>query len=286
MNVKLELRNQYSDFSKTNKRIADFILQQPEQFLKMTAIDVALESQTSSASIIRFVKSLGFSGLEDFKIALARSTTQSETSDNIDPIISKDDNVEVLCEKMNSLVSSANEDFYYQLDYQALEESIKIIQKARKIYLLGIGASSLPAYDLFHKLNRANIDTFFNFDAHMTVEFFNYLTNEDVVIAFSYSGRTTEVIYPVEVAKQKGASIISVTRNKESKLSRLSTIALHVPNNEHLTRVGAIASKYTSMLVADLLYLGAIQSNLDVIEKELLKTSKLTRALKTKDNGD
>ncbi|MFV0479151.1 MAG: MurR/RpiR family transcriptional regulator [Anaerorhabdus sp.] len=285
MNAKLELRNQYSLFSKTNKRIADFVLSHPERFLKMTAVDVALETQTSSASVVRFVKSLGFSGLDAFKIDLARSITQKESKD-IDPIISENDDIVTLCDRLNSLVSSAHEDFYYQLNKTDLKKSIELLQKARKIYLLGIGASSLPAYDLFHKLKRIDLDAFFSFDSHMTAEFFSYLTKDDVVVAFSYSGKTTEVIYPVEIAKDKGASIISVTRNKESRLGELATIALRVPNNEHLTRVGAIASKHTSMVVADLLYLGVIQKDLKLNEKKLLETSKVTWGLKMKSEED
>lgn len=286
MTVQLELRNRYPELSETNKKIANFVLESPNQFLKLNAVEIAEYAQTSSASVIRFVKSLGYQGLEDFKIQLALSTKNDQLEAMIDPIISQADNIDVLCEKLDSLASNSLRDLFYQLDKQALEAAINIIRSSKKVYLLGIGASSLPAYDLYHKLNRANIPAIFNFDTHMTCEFLNYINQDDVVIAFSYSGQTAEVIYPVQIAKDKGAPVISVTRQQPSVLSDLSTIALHVPNNEMLTRVGAIASKFTSMLVADLLYLGTIQSNLEKVEQGLLDTSRLTKVMKIENRKD
>ena len=181
------------------------------------------------------------------------------------------------------LIKSSNEDFFYQLDKNALEKAFKLIRNARNIYMLGIGASSLSAYDLFHKLKRANFNAFFYEDAHLNAEFFNYLTEEDVVIAFSYSGRTNEVIYPVKIASSKKASIIAVTRKKTNNLSKMADVLITVPNNEELTRMGAITSKYSSLIVSDLLYFGAIQKDFENIKDNLINTSILTRKLKLDD---
>lgn len=181
------------------------------------------------------------------------------------------------------LIESSNEDFFYQLDKKLLKKSFDIIRKAKSIYILGIGASSLPAYDLFHKLKRVNFNAFFFEDAHLNAEAFNYIGDKDVVIAFSYSGRTKEIIYPVKIAISKKTPVIAITRKKKNPLSSMANIPITVPNNEELTRIGAITSKYSSLIVSDLLYLGCIQKDFDNIKKNLIETSILARELKEND---
>ena len=96
-------------------------------------------------------------------------------------------------------------------------------------------------------------------------------------------GAVNEVIYPVKIASSKKASIIAVTRKKTNNLSKMADVLITVPNNEELTRMGAITSKYSSLIVSDLLYFGAIQKDFENIKDNLINTSILTRKLKLDD---
>lgn len=284
-NIKLEIRERYHAMSKAEKRISDFVLANAADCLGMTAVDIAAHSEVSSASIIRYVQKLGFDGLEGFKLALAAANSQDQDHDwnVVDPIISKTDSLETLCTKMENMVEGALGDLFYQLDYRELERAIRAIRGARRIYLLGIGASMLPAYDLFHKLKRADFDAGYYSDLNMVTEFLHYVDERDLVIAFSYSGQSKEVLYPCEAAKQRKAAIIAVTRNGESPLRKLADISLLVPNRESVTRIGAFTSVHTSIMMGDLMYMGAIQENLEEIEVHLIETRKLVEGLKMKD---
>lgn len=283
MNAYLIIRDRYENFSKAYKKISDYILSNPQYVIKSTALDISKKCGVSSASIVRFAKYIGFKGLDELKISIA-SKNYNDNINIINPIISPNDNIKELCDKLMILIKTSNEDFFYQLDKKLLEKAFNIIREARKIHILGIGASSLPAYDLFHKLKRVNFNAFFYEDAHLNAEVFNYIDNKDVVIVFSYSGRTKEIISPVKIASSKKTPIIAITRKKKNPLSNLADILITVPNNEELTRIGAITSKYSSLIVSDLLYLGCIQKDFDNIKKNLIETSILARELKLKEN--
>lgn len=283
MNAYLIIRDRYENFSKAYKKISDYILSNPQYVIKSTALDISKKCGVSSASIVRFAKYIGFKGLDELKISIA-SKNYNDNINIINPIISPNDNIKELCDKLMILIKTSNEDFFYQLDKKLLEKAFNIIREARKIHILGIGASSLPAYDLFHKLKRVNFNAFFYEDAHLNAEVFNYIGNKDVVIVFSYSGRTKEIISPVKIASSKKTPIIAITRKKKNPLSNLADILITVPNNEELTRIGAITSKYSSLIVSDLLYLGCIQKDFDNIKKNLIETSILARELKLKEN--
>ena len=281
VSVKLKIRERYNQMSRAEKKISDYVLADTANCAGRTAIDIAGESGVSSASVIRYVQKLGYEGLESFKLALAASASESE-EEMVDPIIEKGDDLDTMCHKMEVLFNTSSQDFFYQLDKQALGQAIEVIGKARRIYLVGIGASYLPAYDLFHKLKRADFNAACYQDINMMIEFFHYIDSRDVVIAFSYSGQSQEVLYASKIARQQNAVLIAVTRRRESALQDYADICLFVPDNEAVTRIGAFTSLHTSIIMADLLYMGVIKDDLDHIEQELVKTRKLVQGLKTK----
>ena len=283
--VILKIRERYEEMSRAEKKISDFILSHSTECLGMTTMDLARESEVSSASIIRYVQKLGFEGLEGFKLALASAGTRDKDSDwrVMDLIISPEYSIDGLCQKLEQKLATAMKDFFYQLDKEALLQAIHVLKKSRRIYTLGIGASMMPAYDLFHKLKRADFNSFYSQDTNMVMEFFNYLDERDSVVAFSYSGQSKEIIYACEAAKERGVIVIAVTRKSNSLLAGLADICLFVPNQERAMRIGAFTSRHTSMSMADLLYLGVIQDSLERLEGELMKTRKLVERLKIKE---
>lgn len=280
--IKLKIRGNYSQMSKADKKLSDFILMDSKNCLGMTAVDIAGQSGVSAATVIRYVQKLGFDGLEGFKLALAATGAQETEEDMVDPIISAEDNLDTLCHKMDVRITAEFQDFFYQLDKEALSLAIRAVKGARRIYLMGIGASMLPAYDLFHKLRRADFPADFYQDINMMVEFFNYVDERDVIIAFSYSGQSQEVLYACRMARQQKAAVVAVTRRKDSALQDLADICLLVPDHEAVLRMGAFTSLHASLMMGDLLYMGVIQENLEQIEVELIKTRKMVAGLKTK----
>lgn len=280
MDAETLIRQNYKKFSKVNKKIADFILKNPSEVLKMTASEIADRSQTSPASVTRFARSVGFDGLDELKLSIA-SKQGDQKNKNLDPIISKDDSIEVLCEKVALLLGTTVNDLMYSLNKKQVEQAIEAVKNAGTIYLLGIGASSLTAYNLYHKFNRAGRKAMFNFDPHMNLEFMNYSTSEDVVIAVSYSGYTKEVLLACEIAQKNQTPIIFITRNDGERIQQISDIQLLVPDNEHLVRVGAISSIASSMAVGDILYLGSIQDRIEEdIQARMIETNTLVNRLK------
>lgn len=117
----------------------------------------------------------------------------------------------------------------------------------------------------------------------MQFECLNYSKPEDVLIAISYSGTSKVVLIASEIARQNQTKIIFITRNESEKVKKISDEVLLVPANEHLLRVGAIASIASTMAVGNVLYLGSIQDDLDTtIEKNMMDTRKLVEKLKEK----
>lgn len=274
MKVQRAIKKKYTGFSVVNKKIADYFLSHPQGVIQQTSSEIASAVGVSPASIVRFVKKIGFKGLDEVRVLLATQQALKGDQKEIDPIIAVDDTLLDMSEKIKVLIKDTADDTFLDINFDILQIAIEKIRKARTVYLFGIGASSLPAYDLFHKLNRSGKQSSFVFDPHIGIEMLSYATAEDVVIAFSYSGDTKEILLACEYGKHQGANVIIVTRNHEEKIQKLADQLLTVPNNEHLLRVGAISSMYSSMMIGTILYLGTIQ---DKIDSEIESRMKITR---------
>ena len=281
MEVSTKIRKEYATLSKVNQRIADHILHFPSEVIKQTASEIGKASNASSATVVRFVKKIGYTGLEDLKVSLASEQVVKKNEHIIDPIVSSDDTLDVLCGKVETLIKETTTDVFAGMDQGSLKRAIERVKQSRRIYLFGIGSSSLIAYDLFHKFNRAGKEANFVFDSHIGLEMLTYATEEDVVIAVTYSGHTKEILLACEYAKQKGAFLIVITRNDGERISSLADEILKVPANEHLLRVGAISSLYASMIVGTVLYLGVIQEDIEKsIEGNMITTKNWVSPLK------
>lgn len=90
----------YSKLTTSEQKIADYILSDSEEFLKSNAQMIGDLTQTSGATVIRFCKKIGFSGLEQLKVEIAKSSIDSREDKKIDPIVQVEDTNELLVSKI------------------------------------------------------------------------------------------------------------------------------------------------------------------------------------------
>ena len=67
MSVKLQIKSIYRDCSKTEKKIADYILQNPKEVSRMTISEIANELKFADSTVFQFTKKLGYKGFRDFR---------------------------------------------------------------------------------------------------------------------------------------------------------------------------------------------------------------------------
>lgn len=278
--IVLKIRAEYESLSRTNKKIANYILNDTERFLKETSHEIADKAGVSSASVIRFARLIGFEGLEAFKRQLSADTLFNETAKSLDLLINSNSSVHDIVGKTQSIITGGVRDLFYQIDEEALATALEALRKANTVYLVGTGASALACYDLYHAFNRVNKRAVFNLDSHLTMEFLNFASEEDLLISISYGGNSMEAVYCAEIAKARGTKVIAITCNKPSRLANLADIKLTVPYTESSLRVSSMTSKINTLIVVDLLYLGYINPDLDSHRENLINTNKLVRKLK------
>lgn len=274
MNIRMEIKQNYEALNQSQKRVADTFLRHPD-VLTMSIAEIAAQSDTSASAITRFVRKFGYEGLDTFRIAMAQSSNAIASNEiiEIDPIVQKNDDLSTIIDKVAVMLSTTVSDTANFLDEKVIQEAISALKKARRIYLIGVGSSGVIAYDLAHKFNRAGFLALHSWDGHMVMENLAYLNEQDVVLSFSYSGETKEVLAALDIARERGAQSYIVTKNQSNEISKRVSGVIAIPTTEHLLRVGAIASFESSFQVATVLYLGVIE---EMIGPKLTKRMKKT----------
>jgi arabinose-5-phosphate isomerase len=114
-----------------------------------------------------------------------------------------------------------------ELDYQVLQAALNLILSCEGMILIaGSGTSSTIARRLAHTLTCSNLPAYFLDPGQCIHGYSAILRNRDILINFSRGGETDEVNFLAEVAREKGAIVISILENDKSTLANLSDIAI------------------------------------------------------------
>ena len=76
----------YSQMTKAEKKVADFVLSSPQEALASTITDLSKHCGVGETSVFRFCRTLEIKGYQDFKLSLAVSTSSNGVSTPKDTI--------------------------------------------------------------------------------------------------------------------------------------------------------------------------------------------------------
>lgn len=248
------IRSAYRNLTKGERRIADYIITHTESIMAETIPELAKHTGNANSTISRFCKKLGFSGLQDLKYALA-SELSSEGNENYQDIHPEDSYKEVV-EKIFQNITDGLQDTLKLLDYQAIEQAVNCLVKARRIAVYGFGNSATVCRDIETRFLRFGFVVQAYSDAHQQVTSASLLTESDVVLAVSHSGATIDMLESIRISKAAGATVIIITSHAKSDLAELADITLTGMGREVRYRSEAVSSRLIHMAIADVLYTG------------------------------
>lgn len=258
-----------NELSTTETKIAQYFIEQSNQVTTKTLSQMAEETSISQSSIYNFVVKLGFSGMQDFKIAVASNYSQAEpatTQERKITIFSDIDTSDSPMEVTNKIVQSnilLLEKLISEIDQEQLEKAINILNKTELLHFAGQGGSSTLAFNSYHKFIRAPIRTVYNSDFHMQLSTATKFTEQDTIILFSHSGETEETIKIAQTASKYGAKVIVLTGNPFCELIQYADAYFIIYSKESLFKSEALNSQIVYITVIDILYVSLLLRDKD-----------------------
>lgn len=259
----VRLKEAIDELNPSERIAADFIINNPEKMIDMSIAQLAENSGSSQAAIVRLCKTMGMKGYQDLKIKVAGDLQQNEVhnyAQNYQEIRQGDSLSNIVQYVANHNVQSILNTVKV-LDVEMLEQAASALSSAERIFFYGVGASNLIAQDAQQKFLRINKVCLAFADPHVQLTSSVTLTERDVAVGISYSGETKGVIATLKSARKQGAATISITKYGNNKLSSFADFPLFISSTEHEIRSGAMTSRIAQLSVIDMLYLGVASRN-------------------------
>lgn len=249
------IRSKYNNLTTTEKKVADYVLENSRRVVYMSITDLADACGVGESSIFRFCKSLSYKGYQEFKIAMAHSTAVENEIPQLTDEVLMSDTIEQVASKVLSTNISALNETYSLLDIQKVDKAIGYLVEAERILFFGVGSSLMTAMEAKIKFMRITNKTECSIDSHLQMMSAALMTKRDVAVIISYSGSTKDTIEVAKKAKERGATIISITRFEKSPLTSYSDLSLLCGANEGPLQGGSLSAKISQLYLLDLLYI-------------------------------
>ncbi len=259
------IRGYYPSFTPSEKKVADFFLEDTPGIIRMTLADVAAESGVSDASVLRFCRSMGYKRWLEFKIDLTQSLHRP--SERLLDEVKIEDPPGVLAKKVFQNSIQAIIDTRAVLDEEQFERAIELISKAEKIMIVGVGTSGPIAHEMYNRFFRLGLNCKVQTDSYLQLMESALLSSRDLVIVISQTGDSTDPIRTTALAKSRGCCVIAITGNSGSKLTNFADVVLLSVSHEN--RIETIASRIAQYALTHALFIGLAMRNIsEAVEKD------------------
>ncbi|WP_243395812.1 MurR/RpiR family transcriptional regulator [Sphingomonas oleivorans] len=251
-------------------RIADFVLEQPEQVVRMSVTELSEATGASEGSVINFCRSLGLSGFQQMKLSLAREIVQPVHFIHED--LEREDDMETVCRKVFHSGIQALRDTLSVLDAHSLTQATEALRAARRIEIYGIGSSAPIAEDAHYRMLRIGLDARVVIDSHIQAISASRTGPDVAVLTISHSGSTHETVTATRLAREAGARTIVITNYARSPIQAHADILLYTMARETRFRTEAMASRIAQLCVIDALIAALALADYDRATDTLRKT--------------
>ena len=225
------IENNMSSFSKGQKRIAGYILENYDKAAFMTASKLGKLVGISESTVVRFASELGYDGYPSMQRALQEMIRSRLTStQRIQAAGDLLDREDLLGAVLQSDIDKLRE-IVGEADRAEFDNVVERIMRARHIYILGVRSSSFVAgyLNFYMHLLCENVTLVQSNAAGEIFEQLFRIGPEDVMIAISFPRYSKVTMNTVKFAQDRGASIIAITDNELSPVYQMSDAALLAP---------------------------------------------------------
>lgn len=269
-NVIPRIRSQHKSLGRSARAIADFVMRQPEEVVRMSVTELADATEVSQGSVINFCRQLGMSGFQQLKLSLAQEVVKPVQYIHED--LQRSDAPEVVCRKMFHSGIQALRDTLSVLDPKAIAKAVGILRAAERIEIYGIGSSAPIAEDAHYRMLRIGLDAKAVTDSHIQAISASCTSAKVAVLTISHSGATHETVTATQMARAAGAKTIVITNFARSPIHAHADVTLFTMARETKFRTEAMTSRIAQLCVIDTLISALALADYDRATETLRQT--------------
>ena len=262
--LKARILAKSKELTEAQKRIANFILKNPQILALSSVRDLETQLKTSKATIVRLAQALGYSGFQEM-----RKKMLTGMRNELDPIhrfqnrlSGEASNLHIIEQVMEqsrlnmeqTLATFNNKDF---------DKAVDSLKKANLIFSMGMAISQFLAEITAYLLNRVSLRAFaLSYGPLKFSEQIINMNKNDLIIAFSFPPYSEETIRAAQYAHEKKIKVISITDKPTNPILNFSALYF-------LVQVKSVTMSNSLISPLVLIYALAAQVGLDLKTKTL-----------------
>jgi RpiR family transcriptional regulator, carbohydrate utilization regulator len=259
-------RLQSGPLSGAEQQVAQVVLLAPEKAMHFSMAKLAQQAGVSEPTVARFCRNTGFNGFKDFKTWLANSVGAGAPFNHRN--VTGKDSLPTVFDIVMERSLAALSQVRVQTSQKRVEEAVKLLSQAARIECYGMGNSGITAQDAAHKFFRLGIPSTAHADPHIHAVAAAMLTKTAVVLAFSNSGRSKELITTLTIAQQVGAKII-VLAPINSPIADIAQVVLNVNQSDDPDLTAPMTTRLCQLALIDVLAVSVALTRRPEVEKKL-----------------
>ena len=270
----------YYELTAAEKKTADFIMANRGQSQYLSIAELANYSGVAEATVSRFCRRLGYKGYNAFRLALANaSSSLAPEAGLLSGPVESTDSFEEMCQKLYSADQTAMYRTLELIREETIRQAADMLHAAHRVVCMGQGGSMLLAQDACHLFSTVSGKFSAVADSHTQIMTAVNMDEHDLILFFSFSGATKELIDTMQTARARGVKTMLVTRFLKSPGAALDDLALPCGANESPLQLGSIPAKIAQLFLIDVLFSEYCRRDLDSC---LQSRARLASALESK----
>lgn len=263
-----------NQFTKTDWKIVQYIKKHTNDFIVMSAQELAKAIGTSDASIIRFAQKVGYSGLNELKYTMQKELNKNTSSSNHSDYSSLLQDVTLLLESLFQITNPTDMDTVRTM-----------MLKARRIFIVGLNFNQNVAEIIAHKFMTLGltIQALTNYD---TLKLYCSLSNEeDLFITISLSGNHKQLSSILADFRKNGSGVILVSNYEKSLCASQARLILQIPKTDLLRNSNTISREILILVLFDMIFHNFLMEDVNSLQtfQKTASYSKLSTQDDTRD---
>lgn len=275
MNLILQIQSSYNQFTKAEKKVADYCLAHRDEIPYLSITELADACEVGDTSVYRFCRTLKLEGYQEFKMKFSLSQNAADHSEEaVSDYETSTTAFDALAKKVMNSHKNAIEETYHLLNLSTFEKVLDLLENAERIYFFGVGDSLLVAEEARNRFLRITTKVNCITDPHMQAVAASLSTEKDLIFLISYSGSTRDNIQTAKLAKERGAKVVCISHFQKSPLTAYCDAVLLCGSKEGPLNRGSMSAKSAQLYLIDLLYQSMYERN----PEECFKNNELATA--------
>ena len=265
--IKEYFDNHYSKMTESQKKLTAYIIENYREVAFLSAVELGEKVACSDATVIRFAQILGFEGYADFRKSIQEQLNHQESPDiKLLKSIKNFQNQDGLLSNNCKTDLQNLEEYILNLNMNQINLVVDDLMKAKTIYLVGLGTSSIIVDFLSYHLRRMGFSvTAIREGGLILMDKLASMDEKDLLLIATFPRYSRDSMNAIRMGRKKGAKVVTITDNELTELAAQSNRVLVVKTQN----VSYFNSYVVPMELCNVLLIQILEKNKEHVYQKL-----------------